>query len=125
MLLCEIGYDQKSHDLMVEEVISFCKLLKPSDISKVIHKLVTGYFLLYRVDESEINKGMCEDFANDLVSIFQLAWGYDLDLHWGEDLLDCDWDSITSNYAHCFVEFEGKYYDSEMPNGTKDWKHSF
>jgi hypothetical protein len=126
MILAEIGYNQRTHDEAVNWVISQCRDLKPVDIGKVIDKLVQTYYNLYQVSINDINCGLCQDFAQDLVNIFQERWGYELDSYWGDDLLatelNLDWEDVPYIDAHCFVFFEGKYYDSECSEGVVDWK---
>ena len=59
-------------------------------------------------DPVVINGGQCEDFAwyvhNKIPEALMLDSGFD-----------------DNFYGHCFVEYEGKYYDVENPEGVEDW----
>ena len=129
MILSEIGYEAAPHDEAVDWVIHCCfqrKLEVSERITFAIEQLVEMYEKLYNVSASEINEGLCEDFAQDLIKIMNRVWGYDLESFWGEDLIMNEtgksWEEIDPIDSHCFVEFDGTYYDSEAPEGVQNWK---
>ena len=70
----------------------------------------------------EINDGFCNDFAEDIKSKFPEA-----EILWGDDIPDEEWkldEEWMSHFApyHCFVRYNGLYYDAETPYGVEDPK---
>lgn len=68
---------------------------------------------------SDINSGYCEDFAEDIHKKFPKAepmWGDQLPKNFWK--MSRNWINWIAAY-HCFIEYKGKYYDSESPNGVK------
>lgn len=70
-------------------------------------------------DPREINCGDCEDFAGEIENAgFGTAfWGDELNSeNWSENVrhLGYEWEA----QFHCFIEFNGQYYDSECPEGV-------
>jgi hypothetical protein len=69
---------------------------------------------------ASINDGNCEDFAFAIQDKFpeaEIFWGDEIDkIFWGIE----DYDDWMNNHApgHCFIKYQEKYYDSEMPNGV-------
>lgn len=63
-----------------------------------------------------VNCGMCEEFAIDLSN--ELV---DSQVVYTEDFID--WDSPDYPGGHCWVKYEGKFYDSECLEGVYDWRH--
>jgi hypothetical protein len=57
-----------------------------------------------------INHGQCEDFADFVISDFPKAKKI-----WSQEI---EWKMF-----HCMIFYKGKYYDSECPEGTKNWKN--
>jgi hypothetical protein len=118
MLLCELGYVQKLHNEMVERV-----RLQNYGIEDAIKALADGYFYLYPLEEycTDINDGLCEDFAHDIISLFPES-----ELYWCDDEERSDDPNsfyLPENYmVHAFVKYKGKFYDSDCPKGTKQWK---
>ena len=90
-------------------------------ITQVIKNQRKGYLHKYLLTPQQINNGMCGDFAEDLAYI---GFGQPI---WGDDCIGDDWWSLEvlalpdwmSHYApgHCFIVFDGKFYDSECPQG--------
>lgn len=111
MLLAEVGYDQQSHDAGVKRIRKGKR-----SINKVIVALVELYQLLYNVDAYSINCGMCEDFAADVCSLVKGAEQF-----WGDELINEDDDPDEYAY-HNIVRYQGRYYDSEHPNGVDDFR---
>ena len=55
------------------------------------------------IDPEEINMGQCFQWAYLAYNLFENVELWDLP-------------------HHAFVKYKGKYYDSECPNGEKDWR---
>jgi len=60
-----------------------------------------------------INQGQCDNFAPDLQSLIPGSR-----LFCSEQFED-EWPDVP---GHCWVEFEGKWFDAEAPDGVDDWK---
>lgn len=80
-----------------------------SKISRIIIELIKKYVPFG--EPRDINDGRCGDFARDVVAQVpgaKVVW-------------DCE---ITTefervpNSCHCVVEYRGRYYDSENPEGV-------
>ncbi len=101
------------------------------NITETINALVAEYFAnrhengLDRVllDEQNvryhINDGSCEEFAETIADQVEGAvplWGDSFD----EEFWDMDIEYWVEDhaYAHCFIVYEGRYYDAEAPNGV-------
>jgi len=67
----------------------------------------------------EINNGLCEEFAMSVIGVgFGIAlWQDELDqvtpLTWGEVK-----EEIEGYCHHCFILYNGKFYDAECPEGV-------
>jgi hypothetical protein len=101
-------------------------LRKQKTITQAILQLRIHYGE-YGVRPDVINTGQCMDFAYEIA---RLGFGSDV---WGNEVLLENWSSEfqyiangnLANYklviqymeCHCFIEYEGKYYDSECPQG--------
>ncbi len=80
-------------------------------IGESISRLVELYVAVYGADARDINAGLCEDFAHDLLGILgegQVFWFDELD---EEDLFP----------PHAFLKYRDRYYDSAHPAGVVDW----
>ncbi len=63
-----------------------------------------------------INCGGCEDFALEIQEEFPA-----IQVFWGDELPDLFPKQLTkseNHSAHCFIRFEGNYYDAEEPEGV-------
>lgn len=81
--------------------------IKASSISEGIIDLVR-ICSLYGDTPEIINSGNCEMFAHDIVDLFpeaRIQWSHEGDA------------------AHCFVVYQGRYYDAECSNGVDDWNN--
>jgi len=88
----------------------------PTDnITEAIERLVELYAAEYDVDAYHTNCGQCEDFANDIVELFPEAVA-----EWGDGL--CDADEVDQYMYHCILLYQGKFYDSEHPQGVEDFR---
>jgi len=75
-------------------------------------------------DPGQINQGQCEEFAAIVSIRYQEEideWGDQPILWWDNDKLGVDFESSPWP-AHAFLEFQGRYYDSECPEGVDDWQ---
>lgn len=94
-------------------------------IFEVIEGLVNEYVPQYNTNREHINTGNCVDFAQDLENLgFGVAtWGSELSFeHWGPDITEEMWDRYYRYKVvccHCFTIYEGRYYDSETPEGVE------
>lgn len=90
-------------------------------ITQAILKLRIKYTAKFNVSIAGINCGLCSTFADDIAKQgFGIAvWGGDLlgEL-WSDIMLGlCDSDFEYIADCHCFIYYEGKFYDSECPQG--------
>jgi hypothetical protein len=81
------------------------------NIAQVIATLVTEYRERHGVTAEEINEGQCEDFAKDL----KRQVGGEIQDNEMLNRAELDW-------YHAFLFLDGRYYDSETPNGVEDWR---
>ena len=114
MLLSEAGYDQTNHDDGVKSIRR-----ESLTITDAIVALVDLYEKLYRTDAYNINCGMCEDFAYDVLDL--IGKGDDSFAAWGDELTGPDDDPDQYAY-HCIVVYKGRYYDSQHPEGVDDFR---
>jgi len=86
------------------------------NITKAILELITKYGLT----PFDINDGNCDSFANDITDMGfgQAIWGDDLDMDlWSLDVQHIDDWLGCFGAGHCFIWYNGKFYDSECPQG--------
>lgn len=75
-------------------------------ITKIIEELCDEYMTRFSFTEPQyINTGFCFDFAYDVVDRLE-AFG--------------EVARVRSTPGHGFVEYQGRYYDSECPEGVVD-----
>jgi len=93
------------------------------DITRVIKDQCKHYMVTYGVTPQEINDGMCGDFADDLedIGFGRPVWGDELvehaELHWSPEVLALGYWLEFHVAGHCFTMFNGRFYDSECPQG--------
>jgi len=89
------------------------------NIIQAIENLCNQYYDTLGLTTKKINNGLCSNFADDIeFSGFGVAvWG-DADwISWSDNVGDFpDWFTHIAPY-HCFIWYEGKYYDSECSEG--------
>ncbi len=91
------------------------------NITQKIENLVDQYYDQFGLTAKKINSGECMTFAADIVALGfgEAIWGskvpYD---YWSESIQEI-WDEFSSHYAdgHCFIKYNGKYYDSQCSQG--------
>jgi len=103
-ILAEVGYDSPSHEAMVERVGADI-----APLPTIIRALVDGYRTLYGVEPSDINEGLCADFAADAVSLVPQATAV-----WNDEL-EASSDAIAS---HCMIVLGGRFYDAIDADGV-------
>jgi len=104
-LLSDVGYYQSRHDALVAKIKNQEKI-----ISDAIKKLAKMYVAEYSLEsDAEINEGLCDEFAHDLKFIFP-----SVEVVWVDEI-----HPGMKRVAHAVAIFEGKYYDSECPEGTE------
>ena len=93
-------------------------------ISDVIEGLVESYEIDGCLREF-INEGRCDRFAEIIVDsgFGEAVWGDGLPRNaWSPAITDEMWDGhYRDNVApyHCFIMYDGRYYDSESPDGVE------
>ena len=112
MLLIEMGYDERLHTSLLLRIAAD----KPP-IWRACERLVAAYEAIYGCGASDINYGMCEDFAADLVRIMEPQ---EAEFLWGDIIARYrGYEDPESFHSHCLTVFNGKYYDSECPSGVE------
>lgn len=90
-----------------------------TNVPKLVNELIDTYLTNGFTDVKSINNGSCEDFAEELAerinAICIPCWEGYAEAKW-EYEYDNRLDSI-----HCFVEFNGMFYDSETPQGVHNF----
>jgi len=87
-------------------------------ITEIIHKILEVYAIQHGVDAWHINCGQCEDFALDVIE----AMGLDsFSMFWHDGMPDCT-EEEAYTFAHCFIRYDGRFYDSECPEGVDSWR---
>lgn len=86
------------------------KIIK--DVSKAINTVLRSW----GEDPQKINCGNCCEFANAVCC--KMGWDKRVNAYWGDELPHLFTDKHEPD-AHCFITFNGKYYDSECPEGVE------
>lgn len=111
--LADLDYNAEKHDAGLEAIRA-----RKLGITQAVEALVELYEKLYQVDAYHINCGLCEDFGADLKSLFPEAIS-----DWGDYFTNKDEDDDVEKYMyHCIVFYQGKYYDSEHPQGVENFR---
>jgi hypothetical protein len=110
MLLAEMRYEEAKHNRHIEAI----RRRGLATISEVVKAVTQLYVDLYGLaDPAEINRGMCEDFAEDVCSLVPGAEAW-----WADELgRKRGWDG-----SHKLIKYQGRYYDSECPEGNRRWR---
>jgi hypothetical protein len=85
------------------------------DISCVI-RVLTKMYAFQGVEASEINNGLCEEFAGKVIDYMD---GESQDLY---DLATPYTDVYEDWPGHYWVYYKGKHYDAECPEGVENWE---
>jgi hypothetical protein len=70
----------------------------------------------YGMSGEEINSGLCEDFALDVI---REMGGY------SEDITDMSPPFDSNCPGHIFVKYKNRYYDATHPKGVSNWRQLF
>ena len=90
-------------------------------ITKAILNLRIIYARRHKMRPAEINSGLCMDFADNIAGQgFGISiWGSEVPYkYWSDAVLqaaDYEFDYFID--IHCFIYYDGKFYDSETPQG--------
>jgi len=104
--------------------VAALQLNRPSTLAECAEALVALYEQNWNADAFQINCGDCDAFAMELIQIWT---GEDRETDdavvlWGEDLEDDEDRSEDIAGLHACAKIEGRYYDSECPEGEDDWR---
>jgi len=87
--------------------------------NKEITKIIEDVKIELGGDIEYLTEWICESFAEAVVNRIP-----DSKMWW-----DCDIDPKQSHIhpnerhpSHCFIEYNGKFYDAACPNGVNDWR---
>jgi len=72
--------------------------------------IISDLFSNSECSATEINRGQCEDFMIDLMQRLP------------DGAIETTVPFDSGLPGHYWVEYQGKHYDSEAPEGVKDWK---
>ena len=86
------------------------------EIATIIDTVVAEYFAEDGCTPYYINCGRCDYFAAEVIR--RLGAG---DVFWHDEMLDCT-ESEAIHWAHCFICYEGRYYDAECSGGVDEWR---
>ena len=110
-----IGYCKETHDEAIEAV----RQRGLTEIEDLIDATVCIYERLYGQEAYDINCGNCENFAHDVIRLLG-GWTDDLKAVWQDDMKDCT--SREVDESHCFIMFNGRFYDSQCSEGVDQWR---
>lgn len=103
------------YDRMKRQEEVMAQIDRMQSIEAVITELVQLYAVVWGFSAEEINCGMCDSFAEDVV---QLLGGR---ARWGSDIAKPQDPYYDFAGGHCFTILHGRYYDSESPTGVDRW----
>lgn len=76
-------------------------------VTKSILEVSKLYKRRYGVTSRGMNKGLCEQFAED---VLELVGNNDVSIE----------DNASEWFNHCWLEYKGRYYDAEAPTGVDE-----
>jgi len=94
------------------EAEAIAKALEEEHITEVIQDLISKY----NKTPAEINAGLCEEFAEDVIK--QMG-GH------SEDITDMAMPIESKYFGHVWIKYKGKHYDALHPYGVENWKDLF
>jgi len=112
----------------MEYTLSMEAITQPRTITQAIEELCWKWLdekcqRFFPNSPAGINSGLCDEFAN----IIEIEAGFGKAV-WGDKLPKGDWSSDVQRLEgwfttfaphHCFIVYEGRYYDSECPEGCE------
>jgi len=93
------------------------------NITRAILELRIKYAAEDKLNPAAINSGNCKDFAAEIAAMGfgESVWGDDLAIeYWSKMVQDLCGEWNFAGYfssIHCFIMYDGKFYDSETPQG--------
>ena len=93
-------------------------------IYDAIEGLVKEFAANHDLNRQEINEGWCDVFAERLedMGFGEVLWGSEIPSgSWGPEITNGVW-PMWEEYdsrTHCFIMHNGRYYDSESPDGVE------
>lgn len=82
---------------------------------KTIQDAILELVAEFGMSPKDINGGNCEEFADKLVGLIPSAkqmWDWEAE----DGGVNRGW-----TWCHCFVKYEGRYYDAECVDGVSEW----
>jgi len=102
----------KQFGYSVTTIKRYYRAFATRDITKVIQDLI----IKYNKTPAEINAGLCEEFAEDVIK--QMG-GH------SEDITDMAMPIESKYFGHVWIKYKGKHYDALHPYGVENWKDLF
>ncbi len=99
-----------------QEVDARLEQIRGLHISDAIDRLNELFWVAQDVRPSLINCGLCCDYAELLAELVPGC-----EVFWGDALAE-DGEETEHLAWHCFVRYQGLYYDSEYPFGIHDFR---
>lgn len=90
-------------------------------ITDAIHAITRYYQTEYDLTPYDTNCGSCEEFAQDVIEHLGLEEGDEIAACWHDEMPDCTAEEAWY-WSHKFILYQGKYYDSECPEGVTEWR---
>ena len=75
------------------------------DFQETVKTVTRGICRKRHCSAKKINEGLCFDWATE---VFSLVWDR-----------GC---KICGHNGHAYIEYRGRFYDSETPHGVKRWR---
>lgn len=80
-----------------------------NSLTEAILVMRARYKSRYSIKPRLINQGRCEQFAEDVLEyLFKKGNSGNIEME----------DNAYDDYNHCWLEYEGRYYDAETPTGV-------
>jgi hypothetical protein len=93
--------------------VAYGKKFEPTE---AVTFLARAFVTAFSYTVADINRGDCELFAAWLILF--IGGG---EIFWGDELTNPNEDVDKYSY-HCFVRYEGRFYDAEHPYGVDDFR---
>lgn len=90
----------------------------------MITKAIQYFLKAYDESPYQINCGLCEEFATDVLKRLGHPYKDETDercMLWHDNMPDCT-EEEAAHWSHCFIKWDGKFYDSECPEGVTEWR---
>ena len=91
------------------------------NITQAILKLRIQYAIRLKLHPADINAGLCMDFAAKIAKqgFGDDIWGNEVPIEYWTDAVQAvgRYEAEYFMEIHCFIYYDGKFYDSETPQG--------